>query len=183
MSCIVYKISSESLNKNYYGSTSLTIEERKWQHISDFNRFSKGDKSKTYCSAIEILQQSDWKIQVIEENIDRDILLERERYYIENFDCINVNIPFRTVEERKEQQRLISKKWSEENKEKEKIRLHESYQRRKEEIAKRYIERKEEIDKRKREPYKCDCGSIVSTGHKSSHFNTKKHLLFLETKH
>ena len=83
----IYKIIDNTNGNIYIGSTTKTLEERLRKHKSDSN-----------CVSRNIIKNNDFKIELIEnypcEN--KKQLLERERYYIENNECINKKIPGRT---------------------------------------------------------------------------------------
>ena len=91
---IIYKLTCET-GKVYYGSTSLTLKQRAgkgWYHCSckDFNIVKK---------------------EVLEEVETKQEALERESYYIENFECVNRN----TAKQTPEYKRLCYIKWRENN--------------------------------------------------------------------
>jgi len=79
----VYKLTCSETGKVYFGSTKGTIEARK-------------NKGWYKCSCKDFI---DSKLEIVEANIDYDILLERERYYIEQFECVNKNIPGKSIVE------------------------------------------------------------------------------------
>jgi hypothetical protein len=88
----------------YYGSTVNSLNKRKTDHKSAF----KTEKLKcTSCKLFE-LGIDDVEITLI-ENVNcnsKEELLKRERFYIENNNCINKIIPIITNQEYKEYQEL-----------------------------------------------------------------------------
>lgn len=95
----IYKIIDNTNNSVYYGSTKSTLENRLRQHKNAYNSYLKNpNKRKT--SSIEIIKNGNYDIILVEivDNIDE--IKDRERFYIENNDCININIPLRTQKER-----------------------------------------------------------------------------------
>jgi len=88
----IYKIIDNTNGNIYIGKTTQTLKERLSNH-----------KNITTCMSREIIKNGDYKIELIEETEDDT----RERYWIENTDCINKYIPGRT-----------DKEWNEVNKDK-----------------------------------------------------------------
>ena len=112
----VYSIKSHQTTDIYVGSTIIPLKIRFSVHKN---------KSKTKkTSASEMFKYEDVYIELIEE-IECNSLKElhsRERYYIENMNCINKNIPTRTQPEyreaNKEKIQKINKQYYIDNKEK-----------------------------------------------------------------
>lgn len=88
----IYKIIDNTNGTIYIGKTTQTLKKRLSNH-----------KNKKCCMSREIIKNGDYKIELIEETDDET----RERYWIENTECINKYIPGRTSEE-----------WNEDNKDK-----------------------------------------------------------------
>jgi len=92
----IYKIHSYQTDDIYIGSTTNTLS----------RRFS-GHKTKFRCghykghSANELLKNDDIMITLIENCPcnDNNELLKKERYYIENINCVNKKKPTRTQKE------------------------------------------------------------------------------------
>ena len=84
----IYKITGGG--KCYVGSTIETLNQRLSRH-----------KYRKNCISRELLDCEDLAIELIEEYPcnDRNELLWRERYWIENTECINKYRPIRTEEE------------------------------------------------------------------------------------
>ena len=83
----IYKIICDETNKTYYGSTTQPLCKRFQKH--------KNIKSTVFN------EMTNPKIYLVEDySCERkEQLLKRERYFIENNDCINKDIPGRTKEE------------------------------------------------------------------------------------
>jgi len=98
----VYKIVCNKTGKVYYGSTTQTLAKRKSMH-----------KINNTSSSKEIINLGDWKIEIVEEVVfdNKDVLLNRERHYIEMNVCVNKNRPIVTDKERKETQQKNMRKW------------------------------------------------------------------------
>jgi len=88
----IYKITNGELN--YYGSTTKKLSQRLSSHRYDV-------KIRPSLSVNEILCYDNYNIELIEELEIENFkeLREREKYYIENFDCVNKVIPGQTREE------------------------------------------------------------------------------------
>jgi hypothetical protein len=91
---IIYKITCNKTGENYYGSTTTTLEKRKYFH-------KKYNKT---CISKQIIDRGDWDIIELEkiEFNDKKELLKRETYYIKNFNCINIIRSYITEKERKQ---------------------------------------------------------------------------------
>jgi len=101
----IYKIVDFTNGNIYIGSTVQTLTERLAQH--------KRDKR---CSSCDIIKNGDYDIILIENYPcqSKEELEARERYYILNTECVNLQIPGRT-----------KKEYYEDNKEKIKKRIKE----------------------------------------------------------
>ena len=150
----IYKIYNDDIpDKVYYGSTCNTLVKRLYKHKT-------GNKIKTTkCSSSVLFPGA--KIVLVEKYPcnDKDELIKRERYYIENNDCVNKCIPGRTNKEwRKDNKEEIKEKKKEyhlKNKQKiveknKKYRL-ENKQKIVEKSKEYYIKNKQEILKNKKE--------------------------------
>ena len=87
---LIYKLTSPSTDIVYIGSTTLSINDRFIRHKASLRRFQNNNGD--YCSAFELMQLPDVKIELI-ENVDfndRDFLRERENYHILRNDCVNI---------------------------------------------------------------------------------------------
>jgi hypothetical protein len=100
----IYKIVDNTNDNIYIGSTCQPLRKRLSQH-----------KSKMDCSSREIIKNGNYDIILIEDYpcMRKEQLHARERYHIENNQCVNKEIPGRTEEEKKE----YNKEWREKNKE------------------------------------------------------------------
>ncbi len=79
----IYRIYSQEGNCCYIGQTTKKCRnERYRQHIYEFV------KERYYYSSFEVLQYSDHKFEIVEDNIPLQDLKEREKYYIHHFDNI-----------------------------------------------------------------------------------------------
>ena len=93
----IYKIVCNSTGLVYYGSTcEITLARRLAGHTKDYKLGIKITSSK-------IIENGNYGIFLVETYPcnSRDELNMRERFYIENNECVNKVIPIRTEEEKK----------------------------------------------------------------------------------
>ena len=96
----IYKIVCNTTGLTYYGSTcEPTLARRLAGHRDSFKRFKRGKT--TNITSFKVLESENHAIILVESFpcIDKMNLLQRERYYIENNECVNKQIPTRTDEE------------------------------------------------------------------------------------
>lgn len=114
MKGLIYKITSNSTDRIYIGSTENTLEKRLSQHKSKYNIYLSGRGK--YLSSYEILRLGDYDIELIEEyefETKKD-LLKREGFYIKQNIDITVNkvIPTRTKSEYYRDNRERIRNWA-----------------------------------------------------------------------
>ncbi len=96
----IYKIVCNLTGKVYYGSTcEPTLARRLAKHVNSFNCFKNGKTN--FVSSFSIIENNNYFIVLVEKYAcnDKMELQQRERFYIENNDCINKNIPNRKIKE------------------------------------------------------------------------------------
>ena len=95
----IYKIVDNTNDAIYIGSTCNSLKNRLSSHKGDYKRFLKGIFNNV--KSFDIIKNNDYKIELLEncEVKTKSELLARERFFIENNDCINKNIPGRTHKE------------------------------------------------------------------------------------
>lgn len=109
----IYKLVGGGLT--YYGSSCQDLYKRLYDHkhkyklgiktYSSYKLFETGDK-------VEIILVEKFPCK------DREELLSRERFYIENNECVNIAIPFIPIEEITDKRKLYQKKYNKMVKEK-----------------------------------------------------------------
>ena len=115
----IYKIIDNTNDNIYIGSTCMTLKKRLQRHESSYKMFLKGLCSNT--RSFDILKNNRFEIMLLEDcNIKTEEELKaRERFFIENNECTNKNVPGRT---RKEYQNTYyennKEKYNEQRKEK-----------------------------------------------------------------
>jgi hypothetical protein len=113
----IYKIVCNETNEVYYGSTIESLTDRIRKH---------NDKS---CRSRQIISRNNYYYKLIEDYScnNKYELNTRERWYIENNNCINKTIPTRTRKEyrqvNKDKKKIIDKIYYENNKEKYKEKI------------------------------------------------------------
>lgn len=137
----IYKIVCNDTGLTYIGSTTTELNRRLSHHKNDLN-----------CSSKEIIQNNNYHIELIEDvNATCKLeLLKRERYWIENIDCVNKIIPTRT----KDELNMYKKQWYENDKERINKYKKQWYQQHKERIKEQYYQQnREQILERNRLRY------------------------------
>jgi hypothetical protein len=171
----IYKLVGGGLT--YYGSTCNELYKRFHQH-----------KKKSNCAKSKQLFDTGDKVDIVLVEKypcnDKMELHKRERYYIENNECINKAIPTRTIKEwkkdNKDKIKEKNKEYIEKNKDKIKGIKKEYYKTNKDKINernKKYFETNK--DKIKSEKITCDCGSVIRKYDISIHNKSKKHIQFI----
>jgi len=162
--CIVCNITGEK----YYGSTKSTLNVRINNH-----------KCKLTCSSKQIILRGDYDIYPLGEYDTIEEAEMKEKWYIDNKECINKNRVRVTDEERKEEKGIYYQK----NKENILKKRKEYCQKNKEKIKqynnelsiKYYNKNKEQINEKRKEKVECEfCKSIMRISSISKHQKTKK---------
>ena len=136
----IYKLVNDELNLTYYGSTCNELRKRLYGHKTKVNKC---------CSKI-MFESGEVKIYLVEKFPcnDKSELNQKERYYIENNECINKNIPNRTPKE-------WYIEWYKNNGKELKEKERERYKKNKEKINNKhseyYLKNKEKLIKKQKE--------------------------------
>ena len=175
---VIYKIYDNTNSNVYYGSTCNVLKTRMSQHKCAAK--SKGD-----CVSKQIILNGNYSYSAVENYPcnSRQELHTRERYWIENFDCINKQVPGRTIKEwqqdNKEKLKKQKAEWQQDNKEKLKKRQKEYRTMNKTKLKQyrtEYITKnKEQIKKRSATKIACECGSHIRRSDMADHRKTAKH--------
>jgi len=105
MEYIIYKIVDNTNGDVYFGR----IKKKLFNRMSGHRQDAKENKN---ISSQSIILNGDYSVEVVEYTNDKS----RERYYIENFNCVNKNIPQRTIKEWRNDNRDKWRKMDRENK-------------------------------------------------------------------
>jgi len=156
----IYQIVDNTNNNKYIGSTCKTLKYRLSKHECDYKRFLKGIFNNV--TSFDIIKNNNYKIELLEDcNIKtKQELLERERFYIENNECVNKLIPYGKGTQQYQKDYYIH------NKEKLKVSANTN----------------REANKNKlNEKFDCECGGKYIYTHKSTHQKTSKHQNYLKS--
>jgi hypothetical protein len=95
----IYKIVSDNIEGTYYGSSADTLWSRFGRHNRDFRAWKKGTHN--YVTSFKLIEAGNASIVLVEKYPcnDKIELKARERFYIENNECVNKNVPNRTQKE------------------------------------------------------------------------------------
>ena len=131
----IYRIVCNITGLVYIGSTSQSLIQRLQDHKFKYKSYL--NKSNNYTSSFKIIENENYDIILIEDFPceRKEQLHSRERFWIENTDCVNKNIPTRTkteyqknwYENNKDKNKEYQKKWYENNKDKKKKKNKEYY--------------------------------------------------------
>ena len=96
----IYKIYDNTNGSVYYGSTTETISRQMTGHRSSYNFWVAGKRGN--CKSFEILKNNDYSYSLVEqvEFENKMELHKRERWWIENNECVNKHIPARSQDEK-----------------------------------------------------------------------------------
>ena len=170
----IYRLVNDELNLTYYGSTTQSLSKR----LNGHNETNNKCKSK-------LLYVNNYKpIIVLVENYpcsSKEELLKRERYYIENNECVNGVVPYISKIEYIEKR----KKYYQDNRE-EKIEKVKQYKLKNKEkfleYSKQYYDdNKATLCDKNKETTKCLCGSILRKRDIPRHNKTKKQQNFINS--
>jgi hypothetical protein len=152
----IYKIVGSGLT--YYGSSCApTLAKRLAQHVDDYKRYKNGKYG--YTTSFNIIELGDYTIVLVEKFPceSKDELHARERFYIENNDCVNKRIPNRT-----------------------KVQYYKDNIIRITANQKIYDEKNKIATKlKRRKKHSCICGGKYTLCHMAGHAKTKKHQAYV----
>ena len=168
---MIYKIHCNITGETYYGSTVNTLAKRMGTH-----RNMAKDNSKKNLASRSIINRGDYDYSLVENYKcnNKQELHARERYWIENNECVNIVVPGRTPKE-----------CYEANKDKILKQQKVFYEANKDKILKQqkvYIEaNKDKISERNKEKVICECGCELSKRNLTRHCKSKFHQEFMES--
>jgi len=96
----IYKIICNITGLIYVGSTTKEyLTQRLSQHKRDYRKYLNGKRC--YMTSYQILENGNYNIVLLESDNynSKNELHSRERFYIENLDCVNKCIPCQTSKE------------------------------------------------------------------------------------
>jgi hypothetical protein len=183
MKGVIYRIYDNTNGNIYYGSTIQSLSNRMAAHRTKYKMWLKGIHH--YGKSFDILKNGDYDYNIVEEVEceNKYELHNRERYYIENNECINKCIPTRTDKEYYKDNKVKIKVYRKEyckkniNKILEKAKEYRKDNKDKiKEYKKQYNkDNKDKIKEYNKEKITCDCGCIITKNYLTKHKKTKKH--------
>lgn len=113
----VYQLISPHMELGYFGHTTQSLEDRLYQHIQKAMNPNEKD-----CTSKVLVESGEISILLMEVVNCKcvDDARQKERYYIENYPCVNKNIPGRTQKEYYQSVKEKKKVYYEERKEQKK---------------------------------------------------------------
>jgi hypothetical protein len=118
----IYKIVCNITGLVYIGSTTQTLSQRLQDHKKNYKQYL--NEKFDFVSSFIIIENNNYNIILIEDCAceKKEQLLSKERFWIENTECVNLKIPLRTQkewrEDNKEKMKKYLKLWYEDNQEK-----------------------------------------------------------------
>jgi hypothetical protein len=188
----IYKLINDTTDLVYYGSTTKSLNKRLSWHLGDYNKFIKGKHN--YVTSFKLYENDSVVSILLVENVNCETkkeLHERERYYIENNECVNKVLPSRTREEylidNKDYINNSIKKYREKNHDK-LLKYYKEYDEknsskrqeyRDQNRTKRndyYLKNRERINENKKKNIVCECGRMIQKTEISRHNKSKIHI-------
>ena len=171
----IYKIHCNKTGEDYYGSSSYS------HRVSSHKCCTDKQLSKRQCTSRQIIARNDWEFIIMEEveYEDKTELKIKERYYFDNFKCVNKVTPYATPEEIK--QRKSERGKSEKGKAEKKAYYDANKEDLKRKSREHHAANKEAANARKAERIQCGCGVEHTRGHIARHNQSKKHTDWVES--
>lgn len=168
---IIYRLSCNITGEDYYGSTT-NYKRRICLHKTNTEK----QNSKRKCKSRQIIDRGDYTFSIVEEcnfNTKKELLI-RERYYIDNYPCINIGVPYKTLEEKTQSK----KEYGQSDK---MLKYKKEYYINNRELLiekqrERHNNNKTIVNQKKGEKITCECGVIFTRGHRARHLKSKWHL-------
>lgn len=161
MECKIYKLTAGDLI--YIGSTKQKKLSKRFSNHKEHANDCKYTSHILFKSGIEV------KINLIETCIEDD-RYDRERYWIENTNCVNKVIPGREMKEWYQDNKENIKQYKKNNKEKI-LEYNKQY----------YQDNREQTLEKKKQKHECECGGRYISAHKLTHLKTQKHQNFIKS--
>lgn len=167
----IYKIINDINCDVYYGSTANKyLSVRLAKHRCAYKKYLEDGEN--FLSSFIILETGKFHIVLVENYPcnNRDELRARERYYVDNNDCVNLRTPYITMEEFLDKRKKASKNYRENNQDKVKEDWNSYYEKNKEKIKQNRRDRFLNEGK-----ITCNiCGSIITKSNLERHKRSNK---------
>tara|TARA_R100000697_G_scaffold819_1_gene1758 strand:- start:604 stop:1143 length:540 start_codon:yes stop_codon:yes gene_type:complete len=163
----IYKLVDNTNGNIYIGSTIQPLSLRKYQH-----------KQNNQCMSKLIIKNGNYDIILIENYPckSKEELFSRERFHIENNNCINKYIPARTKKELLEYYNKNSKNWYIENKDK-KLEYDKKYRKDNKERIAKYFKEYQQKNKDAKSKYKTQLNNYQNSWCGNRRTNYENNLL------
>ncbi len=178
----IYRLSNG--DKHYYGSTTKDLKERLSQHLYSFHD-GRAITSGVLFDSVEYKISIDLMEEIEYEN--KEDLLWLERWWIENNECVNKQIPIREEGEalkewyKKPESKIICRerdeRFRENNREKLRLQQKELRDKQKKDNTSNY----EKTKQKRKEIIICECSCKTTKGTLNRHRKSKKHIKLMET--
>ena len=86
----IYKITNSENEFVYIGKTVKSLQERLSEHELDYGGWLNRGCRRYYVSSFEVLKFDNYKIELVEKVDDYSLLSEREKYHINDIQCVNL---------------------------------------------------------------------------------------------
>jgi hypothetical protein len=146
----IYKIVCNITNECYYGRCN-----------GKYNRLNCHTARSNNTSSKQIIDRGNYTFTIIEDNLEDDILVEKEYFYIKNNDCINITTPYTN-----EDNKIIRHRQEESN------RYYTNQEYYKNKSKKNYYKNHTKIRADRNQKILCECGKEYTKGNKSRHYKT-----------
>ena len=180
----IYKISSQSHPELvYYGSSCQRLSQRLHQHKISYQLFL--NKKFRYTTSFEIVKLDDCYISPVESYpcSNKTELHSRERWYIQNNNCVNKVVPTRTHKEYRENNREAlaekTKEYYENNRETIAEKKKEYYENNRDTVLEKQKKYNENNKDKLTQQISCECGGRYQFQKKARHEQSKRHQNFL----
>ncbi len=172
-SSLIYTIRSHQTNKYYIGSTTQTLSRRLSGHIKDYKKYLK-DNTKGYTSSYEILQYTDYYIELLLAYPcnNKDELQRREGELIRQYksDVVNIIINGRTIKEYIQDNKTDISEQRKQYRLDNKVLIDEH--------MKQYrLDNLVHIKEHQKQTILCECGLSINKNHIKRHLRTNIHTI------
>ena len=184
---MIYTIRSPATNKYYIGSTTQKLCKRFSDHKINYKAYLQ--KKHRFTTSFKIIELGDSYIELLEEfNCENRMQLERKEGELirkNKLECVNRYIAGRTQQEyyieNKDKISEYKNQWYNENMENIIEYKNQWYIDNKARILEQRKSHYEAYETKRKEPFTCECGSIIQHRDKACHNKSKKHIAFINT--
>lgn len=150
---IIYRLTCDDPSLVYFGSTTQSLHQR-----------LHGHKTSTSCASRILFEAGNVKIDEMEACKDKKHMIATERWWIENYPCVNLKIPNRN-----------NKEWQILNKERKSEQAQHRYHHNREDILEKQRQQYQKKKAYYQEKIMCECGKFISRRGLTQHKQRKVH--------